>query len=102
MTKETQGELVNLQRHILSKVVDYVKEDGTLVYSTCTIHAGENMGNVHWLLQEYPQFELVPIEEFLCEDLKSSVKEEGCLQLLPGVHQSDGFFIAKFRKKSHK
>lgn len=102
MTKETQGELVNLQRQILSKVVDYVKEDGTLVYSTCTIHAGENMGNVHWLLQEYPQFELVPIEEFLCEDLKSSVKEEGCLQLLPGVHQSDGFFIAKFRKKSHK
>ena len=102
MTKETQGELVNLQRQILSKVVDYVKEEGTLVYSTCTIHAGENMGNVHWLLQEYPQFELVPIEVFLCEDLKSSVQDKGCLQLLPGVHQSDGFFIAKFRKKSHK
>lgn len=102
MTKETQGELVNLQRQILSKVVDYVKEDGTLIYSTCTIHAGENMGNVHWFLKEYPQFELAPIEEFLCEDLKSSVKEEGCLQLLPGVHQSDGFFIAKFKRKNHK
>ena len=98
MTKETQGELVNLQRQILSKVQAYVKEDGTLIYSTCTIHAEENMENVHWFLKEHPQFELVPIEEFLCDDLKSRVQEKGCLQLLPGVHQSDGFFIAKFRK----
>jgi len=102
MTKETQSELVNLQRQILSKVEAYVKKDGTLIYSTCTIHAGENMENVHWFLKEYPQFELVPIEEFLCKELKSSVQEKGCLQLLPGVHQSDGFFIAKFKKKGRK
>jgi len=102
MTKETQGELVKLQRQILSKVESYVKADGTLIYSTCTIHAGENMDNVHWFLREYPQFELVSIQEFLCEELKSSVQEDGCLQLLPGVHEGDGFFIAKFKKKSHK
>jgi 16S rRNA (cytosine967-C5)-methyltransferase len=102
MTKETQDELVQLQRQILSKVVAYVKEDGTLIYSTCTIHEGENMGNVHWFLKEYPQFELTSIEEFLCDDLKLSVQEKGCLQLLPGVHQSDGFFIAKFKKKGRK
>lgn len=98
MTKETQDELVSLQRQILSKVEAYVKEGGTLIYSTCTIHAGENIENVHWFLKEYPQFELVPIGEYLCEELKSSVQEKGCLQLLPGVHESDGFFIAKFRK----
>lgn len=102
MTKEIQSQLVKLQRQILSKVQAYVKADGTLIYSTCTIHAGENMENVHWFLKEYPQFELVPIEEFLCEELKSSVQEKGYLQLLPGVHESDGFFIAKFRKKSHR
>lgn len=102
MTEEIQSQLVKLQRQILSKVQAYVKADGTLIYSTCTIHAGENMENVHWFLKEYPQFELVPIEEFLCEKLKSSVQEKGCLQLLPGVHESDGFFIAKFRKKSHR
>lgn len=102
MTKEIQSQLVKLQRQILSKVQAYVKADGTLIYSTCTIRAGENMENVHWFLKEYPQFELVPIQEFLCEELKSSVQEKGCLQLLPGVHESDGFFIAKFRKKSHR
>lgn len=102
MTEGTQNELVALQREILSKVQVYVKPNGTLIYSTCTIHAGENMENVHWFLKEFPQFELVPIQDLLCEELKSSVQEEGCLQLLPGIHESDGFFIAKFKKKSHK
>lgn len=101
MTQDTQKELVLLQREILSKVQSYVKPDGTLIYSTCTIHAGENMKNVHWFLKEYPQFELVPIADCLCGELKESVQEEGCLQLLPGIHKSDGFFIAKFRKVKH-
>lgn len=101
MTKETQAELITLQRDILSKVQAYVKPNGTLIYSTCTIHKGENMENVHWFLKQYPEFELVPIQDNLCEELKKSIQEEGCLQLLPGVHQSDGFFIAKFRKVQH-
>ncbi len=98
MSEEMQSDLVKLQREILSHVQAYVKPNGTLIYSTCTIHSGENMDNVHWFLDAFPQFELVPIKERLCEELQESVQEEGCLQLLPGTHQSDGFFIAKFRK----
>jgi len=98
MTEETQKELVTLQRNILSKVQSYVKEEGTLIYSTCTIHTRENMENVHWFLKEYPEFALEPIADLLCDELKKDVMEEGCLQMLPGVHESDGFFIAKFRK----
>lgn len=101
MTEETQSDLVQLQRDILSTVKEYVKPGGALVYSTCTIHEEENMGNVHWFLQENSDFELASIEENLCEELKTSVKEKGCLQLLPGLHQSDGFFIAKFKKVNH-
>lgn len=101
MTEQTQNELVVLQRNILSKVKDYVKPGGTLIYSTCTICEAENMGNVRWLLKEHPEFELVSIKDCLCEELKESVIDEGSLQLLPGVHQSDGFFIAKFKKVNH-
>lgn len=102
MTEETLEDLVALQREMLSVVKDYVKPDGILVYSTCTIHEEENMGNVHWFLEQNKEFELVPIEELLCEELKSAVIEKGCIQLLPGVHDSDGFFIAKFRKVRHR
>lgn len=101
MTKETQTKLVLLQQSILSKVQAYVKPGGVLMYSTCTIHEKENMGNVHWFLSHYPEFELASIRQDVCEELKVSVREEGCLNLLPGVHKSDGFFLAKFRKVKH-
>lgn len=98
MSEKAQEELVALQREILETVKSYVKPGGTLLYSTCTIHEEENMGNVEWFLDENPDFELCPISELLCEELKISVQREGCLQFLPGIHNSDGFFIAKFKR----
>lgn len=100
VTEESCVQLAELQRKILSVVHKYVKPGGTLMYSTCTINPAENMDNVHWFLREYPQFELLDIHGRLCEELQKDVVEDGCLQLLPGVHQSDGFFIACFRKKA--
>lgn len=97
MTREVQKELRELQRKILSVVQNYVKAGGILVYSTCTINEEENMENVRWFLQHYPQYSSVSVESSLCEELKPFVKE-GCIQMLPGIHDSDGFFIAKFRK----
>ena len=92
--------LVGLQRKILACAQAYVKPGGILVYSTCTVNPAENMDNVHWFLEQYPEFSLDDIHERLCPELRDSVIENGCIQLLPGVHKSDGFFIARLARKA--
>lgn len=91
--------LVELQRKILSCAKEYVRPGGVLIYSTCTVDPAENMDNVHWFLGQYPEFSLDDISGRLCPELRDSVTEKGGIQLLPGVHQSDGFFIARFVKR---
>lgn len=81
MTPEKEQELVALQREILSVVPAYVKSEGTLVYSTCTIHKAENEENVQWLLENHRELHL-----------------ESMQQIFPDETGNDGFFIAKLRK----
>lgn len=97
MTPAKQAELVKLQRKILDTVHSYVKRGGTLIYSTCTIGAQENQLNVKWFLENYP-FKLESIDPYLCPELRSKTTQAGYLQLLPGVHRTDGFFIARFKR----
>ena len=97
MTPVKQQELVKLQRKILDTVYRYVKVGGTLIYSTCTIGADENQFNVKWFLENYP-FKLESIDPYLCDELKGKTTKAGYLQLLPGIHQCDGFFLAKFKR----
>lgn len=97
MTEAKQQELVKLQRKILDTVWSYVKVGGTLIYSTCTIGADENQYNVKWFLENYP-FCLESIDPYLCDALKSRTTKAGYLQLLPGIHGTDGFFLARFKR----
>jgi len=90
--------LVALQREILSVVHSYVKTGGSLIYSTCTINPSENIEQVQWFLEKFPEYKLVDLRPHLPEVLWKDVVDEGMLQLLPGVHQCDGFFIAKMDK----
>jgi 16S rRNA (cytosine967-C5)-methyltransferase len=98
VTEESLESLVKLQREILTAAKAYVRPGGKLVYSTCTINPSENLENVHWFLEQNPEFALRDIRESLCEELKGDVQEKGCLQLLPGIHKSDGFFLACMEK----
>ena len=97
MTKDEIVKLAGLQREILSVVSQYVKTGGTLVYSTCTITKEENAENANWIEKNLP-FEKKEIRDLLPEALKASC-EENRIQLLPGLHPCDGFFIAVFKKK---
>lgn len=97
ITKEAVSELVKLQRQILDVVWRYVKPGGVLVYSTCTINPDENEKTVRWFADNYP-FAPESLSPYLPAELKGE-GEEGMLQLFPGLHETDGFFIARMRRK---
>ena len=94
---ESLQELEALQKQILHVVWQYVKPGGILVYSTCTINPAENEQMADWFAQTHP-FSLQSLEAFLPDALKGEGME-GKLQLFPGIHETDGFFIAGFRRK---
>ena len=97
-TVQKEEELVILQRNILDKAAEYVKPRGVLIFSTCTVAKEENEENMMWFMNNHP-FKLESIDEFVPDELKSETTSLGYLQLLPGVHGTDGFFMAKFRRK---
>ena len=99
VTPEKLHALALLQREILSVAWQYVKPGGKLIYSTCTINKEENEQNRKWLLDNYPlePVSLRPESEELAVECSL---EEGYIQLRPGIHPSDGFFIAVMRRKT--
>lgn len=100
ITKEGITGLEELQRQILDTVWQYVKPGGVLVYSTCTINPGENERMMEWFLGSHP-FETEDLSPFLPEALKREGKA-GMVQLFPGIHETDGFFLARLRRKDEK
>ena len=87
--------LPDIQIKILNNASKYVKENGTLIYSTCTIHDEENIDVVEQFLKENKNFELVPIENI---NIDLDNQEKGYIKIYPNIHGMDGFFIAKLKR----
>ena len=74
--------LPELQGKILANQARYVKPNGVLIYSTCTILHRENEAVVEAFLAEHPDYTVQGMKPYLpCDD------------------QTDGFFICKLRRK---
>ena len=82
-----------IQRRILDNCCSYVKPDGVLIYSTCTVLRRENEDVVNAFLSDHPEFKL---EAF---DLPFFGTQEGMITFWPHIHDTDGFFVAKLRRK---
>ena len=85
--------LPQIQYDILQNVSKYLKVGGTLVYSTCTGLPDENENVVNKFLENNSGFSLVP---FSVGELDAA---RGMITLLPHIHHTDGFFIAKIERK---
>ncbi|MBP3659862.1 MAG: 16S rRNA (cytosine(967)-C(5))-methyltransferase RsmB [Oscillospiraceae bacterium] len=93
---DTMRELPKLQLEILQNQARYVRPGGVLLYSTCTLVRRENEGVVEKFLKANPEFSLEPLK------LPAEFEENttGKLTLVPGEHDTDGFFIARLRRNT--
>lgn len=90
--------LTKLQYSILCVSAEHLPTGGVLVYSTCTLRKKENHDIVERFLSEHPDFCGEDIK--LPEGIGHVIDEDKhCLTLLPGLYGTDGFFIAKLRRK---
>ena len=91
---DTMKELPALQLAILRNQARYVRPGGVLIYSTCTLVRRENEGVVEKFLKDHPEFRLEPLP--LPAEFETNTT--GMLRLIPGEHDTDGFFIARLRR----
>jgi 16S rRNA (cytosine967-C5)-methyltransferase len=98
-TPESVGELSILQKELLLHTSTFVKDGGSLVYSTCTLHPAENEGVIMSFLASSLNWEIEspgndsPIREYSTP--------EGWIKVLPHKHNMDGFFMVRLRKKNN-
>ncbi len=91
------SELTKLQLEILTKSAEHLKSGGELVYSTCSVNKIENEGVVEKFLSQNEDFEPCEIDKII-RDFGTS-QSGHMVTLMPNISDTDGFFIAKIRRK---
>lgn len=94
---EDLEEIIKIQEGILQNCSSYLKKEGILVYSTCSILREENEFVIQKFLAQNSDFELVEIDEKWKKEFNEDRKKTGILKIEPDA-EKDGFFMAKLRR----
>lgn len=90
----------SLQQKLLEHAVNFLKPQGILVYSTCSLSKLEGEKQINHFLSEHSDFSIQPITLFGTESMRT---KEGFLRILPQYFKEfsgiDGFFIAVLQRK---
>jgi 16S rRNA C967 or C1407 C5-methylase (RsmB/RsmF family)/NOL1/NOP2/fmu family ribosome biogenesis protein len=81
------------QRRILADVWPSLRNDGVLVYSTCTFNRYENDGNVRWIADNLGA-EVLPND--ICEE--GVIRTDSGYSLVPGFVEGEGQYCASLKK----
>lgn len=95
-SRKALKDLVPTQREIMENAWAYLKNGGTMIYSTCTLNIEENQDNVEWFLNKHKD---AKVEKIFLGNMDNFIyNNDGSLTILPNEYM-DGFYIAKIYKK---
>lgn len=87
-----------MQQELILSAFHALKEDGILIYSTCTLSLEENQNICHFLKDKFPEhIEFLDLQT-LFPDADKACTSEGFLHIWPQVYDSEGFFVAAIKK----
>lgn len=92
------ADLPQIQKKILDTVSRYVKKEGILVYSTCTLLREENDQVIEAFLSQHTEFEPCPLPQEVREAAKLTDPAAWKVTLFPQMADTDGFFISCVKK----
>jgi NOL1/NOP2/sun family putative RNA methylase len=98
--------LSGLQKKLIYTAFNCLKENGILVYSTCSVEPEENEAVIDSLLNKFDDVKLEkinlnikrsePILNFNNKEFNSEIKK--CLRIWPQDNDTEGFFVVKIKK----
>ncbi|WP_019795586.1 RsmF rRNA methyltransferase first C-terminal domain-containing protein [Streptococcus sobrinus] len=95
--KDYPAQCVNLQKEVLQEAMKMLAPSGRLVYSTCTWSPEENEAVVVWLLESYPDLELLPIEKI--NGMVEGLDMPQVARMYPHLFEGEGQFVTHFQDK---
>ncbi|WP_237484451.1 16S rRNA (cytosine(1407)-C(5))-methyltransferase RsmF [Vibrio hippocampi] len=99
-SKASTEAIAATQKDLIESAFHALKIGGELVYSTCALSPEENQHVAQHLLDTFAgAVEALPLNQ-LFSDADKACTEQGFLHVFPQIFDSEGFFIAKFRKLS--
>ena len=96
-TPEEPYKLAKTQVEILERATQWIKPEGVIVYSTCTLHPAENEEVITQFLENHPDWQIVPPDAN--NPAAYFVSDQGWVKVLPHEHDMDGFFMAKLQTR---
>jgi 16S rRNA (cytosine967-C5)-methyltransferase len=94
-TPESAADLAQLQQEILTEAASWLKPQGVLVYSTCTLNPLENESVIEKFLNQHPNW---AIEQPTHPALIALTSQQGWIKVLPHCHNMDGFFMVRLKQ----
>lgn len=95
---ESNIDIAKVQKALIKSAFYALKPGGILVYSTCTLTPLENQQVCDYLLEQFPDCIEAQSLANLFPNAEQATTDEGYLHVWPQTFDSEGFFIAKFKK----
>ena len=90
--------MAKLQLKLLNSAASVLNENGSIVYSTCTIETAENEDVIRQFLNDNPQFKM---DKIVQEIPRHFLWDKNIIRTFPHRHHMDGSFAVRLQKQPH-